>query len=98
MRATGSSGELRVGYQSAARLGAWHLEVTHTLAGLLFVVVAHVDAADWYWMHQHPLTLTLAFGRFRWEWPQASATIDGERMTIRVNGKPHISREAEVYA
>lgn len=93
MKAIGHGGELRVGYQCAATLGSWRLEVTPTLPSLQFVVEATINAVDRFWIAQKPLVLDLQFGRFHWIWEGIHPEVSEGNVLVRAFGKPIIVRE-----
>ena len=66
LRATGTSGVLRVGYQWAADLGAWIIEPQGMPA--VFVLRTNVERRHDYWYEQEPIDLALAFGTTEWVW------------------------------
>lgn len=93
MKACGTHGELRVGYQPAATLGEWSLDVVPAPPVRSFSVVAQVRATNAYWVLQRPITLVLCFGRFRWVWTEVTPAFENGRVSMRVTGKPEIVKE-----
>jgi len=81
MRAKGLSGELRVGYQRAATLGAWSLEPSPPNGA---IVTATIEDADEFWMDHEPKSLYLALGPSWWIWKHAE--LRGNQ--IHVTGTP----------
>ena len=96
VRASGIGGELRVGYQCAAVLGAWSLEATPTVPMLRFVITARIVTSNTYWLATRPLTLCLQFGRFRWAWEHVCPVVDGRQLQLTVTGKPQVSAEVQL--
>ena len=71
MRASGTYGELRVGYQRAARLGAWAIEIDPQRPGG-FAFSASISDEQTYWIAQGPpYDLALALGTAEWLWREA---------------------------
>jgi|TARA_Y100000310_G_scaffold98201_1_gene95926 hypothetical protein len=93
MRAIGVRGELRVGYQQAARLGEWRLETTRPPPGMSFDVEAAIRSTNSFWITQTPMTLDLQFGRFHWIWDDVRPALVNGSAAVRVFGKPRISKE-----
>ena len=85
----GHRGELRVGYQVAAELGKWKLDLEPTLPRQ-YAVVADVVATSDYWMAERPLALRLDVGADVWTWRQVEPVIDINRLTVTVAGVPAI--------
>lgn len=89
MKASGLSGELRVGYQPAAILGEWTAEITHGS-----VVEARVNRVDSFWITQSPISLVLHVGehqRFRWDGVQPQ--FSNGSLKIEVATRPRVVRE-----
>ena len=84
MRASGLSGELRYGYQCAARLGAWTIESCD--GGFRFA--APIAEAHEVWIVCRPLRLVLALGRAEWVWDDVDPAIDGATVTITLTHRP----------
>jgi hypothetical protein len=81
----GSSGRLQVGYQVAARLGAWTLTPVDPEAWSL---TAGVVDSDPYWLTQRPLELVLEVGRQHWHWRLEPTTVNATHVAGRVVGQP----------
>lgn len=92
MKACGTSGELKVGYQRAAVLGTWTLEASKAHP-MRFAVEAEVRETDSFWITQKPLTLILIFGRFRWQWYEVKVRLEDAQLTARVEGRPTLVKE-----
>ena len=95
MRATGSDGELRVGYQRAARLAGWRLELLPALPRR-FAFTATVAWADDYWRLQPRFDLIARIGCETWTWYAAVAgpVERGAVIAIELTARPHVTREA----
>ncbi len=79
MRASGSGGELRYGYQRAAVLGPWVIESEDRVG---FVFRAELVEEHPVWLGHRPLDLILALGPVEWTWRGVEpATTDG---TVRI--------------
>lgn len=88
MQLYGVSGELRVGYQQAALLGKWEMQVPTSLENVFEATLRQVDE---YWITQRPLILVLHINAKQWRW-----TLDGEidrsggKVRFAVKGKPQV--------
>lgn len=92
MRASGMSGELRTGYQCAARLGAWSLDLIPRLPRAFAFRAVVLEAHD-YWVRQVPLDLVLAVGRTEWIWREAVPTppTAGGALTLELRERPIVA-------
>lgn len=95
IRASGLSGELRVGYQRAMELGVWDVTVHYVrrrIAG--FTIEAQIVSEHAYWATQTPQDLMLRVGSIvEWRWP--SVTVHREnvkRVRIDVTERPTVSQ------
>lgn len=87
MNMRGPTGEIRYGYQVAAKLGSW--ELTPKTDDAMFFTATAV-AVDDYWITQEPLVLALRFSRSQWLWTGIVAIRDGRYIHTTVTGKPII--------
>ncbi len=87
MRASGLSGELRYGYETAARLGTWAIESD----GTAFRFSAVVTQAHELWALRRPLTLVLALGNFEWSWTGLDPAIAGARAEVVLTRRPDMT-------
>ena len=87
MRATGSGGVLRYGYQRAARLGPWVIASD----GAAFRFTAPLVDVDAYWLAQRPLHLVLALGQVEWIWEDVAPTVDGGTVTVLLTRRPDVA-------
>lgn len=94
MNANGPAGELRVGYQLAARLGRWSMEAHHALPAVRFAIRAPIMWRDVFWSTQRPMRVELFFGSFRWTWDNVTPTIADGSMSVVVEGKPRLIKDA----
>ena len=85
----GYRGELRVGYQVAAELGKWKLDLEPTLPRR-YAVAADVLATSDYWLSERPLMLRLDVGADVWTWQPVEPVVDGGKLTVAVTGVPAI--------
>ena len=86
MTIVGTGGEVRVGYQLAARLGPWTIEVPSPAAGR---VTAELQTVDPWWITQPGTELRLVTRNAEWVW----TTFDLIRPGVwRVRGAPAIAR------
>lgn len=88
MRFSGTSGNLYVGYQEAARLGAW----TITPAGRgSFSFEAEILSSRAYWMTQRPMKLVIGLGRVEWSWNDVQLDHDGQRVRVALHVLPMVA-------
>lgn len=90
---SGEAGSLRVGYQEAARLGAWQLELLPELPRR-YVLRARVRTVRPFWLAQDPKALALEIGRDIWRWALVDARIEGRELTVMLRGAPEVDRGA----
>jgi hypothetical protein len=84
MRAEGFGGELLVGgYQHAAYLGAWNLNVIEDRPDGWRITAALVGVND-YWITQRPMRVVLRLGGLEWSWDD----VDFDGSIIIVQGRP----------
>jgi hypothetical protein len=83
----GKGGELRAGYQCAAKLGAW---TARKDSGGNFVVDAQALEVNSHWIKYRPLELKLLIGRGRksWSWPDVQVSEPGGLLAIATKGEP----------
>jgi len=84
----GNTGELRAGYQCAAKLGPW--TARKNSAGY-FVVEGEALEVDSYWIAHRPLELRLFMGKSpaRWTWTNVDVQSNGNKLLLIVtNSKP----------
>lgn len=82
----GPSAEVRVGYETAARLGAW--ELVKDADG--FTLSAPVLERNGYWLDSgRCLDLCVTVGKSMWRWRDVA--LDGDNpVTVRGAGRPEI--------
>lgn len=80
LRFSGATGEIRCGYQVAARFGAWTYEHPS--------IEAQPGESSSFWLAQSPLDLYLDMGKVRWCWKGVELLEHGHIVRIRVDGKP----------
>lgn len=94
MRASGQHGELRVGYQQAAVLGAW--EITPSPApgppAPTFALRAQITHENQYWITQAPFSLALSLGPSEWVWHNVALRRDGTELQVDLHGSPQVVR------
>ena len=96
MRATGTSGEVRYGYQVALRLGSWVIEAERDRP--VFNFTASIADTDEVWAMHTPLDLVLALGPFEWIWRDIPVNIAGGKVTIELLRRPDIAQPRFVEA
>lgn len=92
VRITGTAGSLRVGYQRAADLGAWELELLPVLPRA-YRLSAQIRTVSDYWLGQTPLALVLEVGGQQWRWPDVTPQLSGawDRMTCALRQAPVVT-------
>lgn len=90
MRASGVSGELRVGHRLAARLGAWTIEPK----GRLFTLRACVASRDDFWFNERPIDVALNIGGAQWLWREQPVTVDGDDIVSTLTERPLVEQKA----
>lgn len=90
MRASGSSGELRHGYQVAARTGPW--VIARDEDERHFTFSARMLATDPVWLVQRPLDLVIVLGPLEWTWRNVAPTIDDDRLIVELTRRPDVAR------
>jgi hypothetical protein len=91
MHMKGPSGEIRCGYQIAARLGTWELAPKIVAGPDVLLFHAAVREADDFWLAQEPLQLALQVGRTLWVWEGVVPVRDGTTIHVDLQGKPQIA-------
>ena len=100
MRASGSSGVLRVGYQWAADLGPWEL-VPDPATRKAYVLRARITSLNSYWLDREPLDLVLTVSNVEWLWRGVTLARgpDGRDVSIVLREMPIVSeRVSAVHA
>lgn len=93
MRASGTSGELRHGYQRAARLGPWviaRIDDHRPGRQAAFVFSAAMVDAHEIWIARRPIDLVLALGQVEWIWHDVELSIAGVNLTISLTRRPDV--------
>lgn len=94
--ARGETGELRAGYQCAARLGRWSLTQDEAM-GDGWTVEGVVVALDRFWLrHGVALTLVLPFSHSAWEWPVHDVEQTEGGLRIHGSGRPTVTRRRSI--
>lgn len=93
MRASGTAGVLRVGYQVAADLGEWHMVLAPRLP-LTYAFRASVLSEHDYWITQEPLDLVVQIGTAEWLWRGVEVRREGDTVTIDLHERPIVSVRA----
>jgi hypothetical protein len=91
MRISGDGGRLRVGYQTAAKIGRWHLTRVRSTPEPAYEATAALMDVDAFWVGQQPLALELTVGNRSWNWsgidPRITRT---ESLAVTLEGGPSI--------
>lgn len=93
--ASGQSGELRTGYQVAAQLGPWAIDLAEVMLGDApgWTCSARIIKTDAYWLeHGEAFDLRLDVGRVQWRWRNVNVHLTGESVLIRGEAKPELVR------
>jgi len=94
VRVSGPAGEVRFGYQTAIRLGAWELVLEAKLprAYTFRAVVLHTHD---YWSTQTPLDLVVAVGTTEWVWQGVLPKLEmGDRLVVEIGERPQVRERA----
>jgi hypothetical protein len=84
-QARGVSGEVRLGYQTVARLGAWTLDGTGRIDS------TSTERNDFRLEQGGPFSVRLTVGAKVWAWREADLLdATGTRMVLRANGSPEV--------
>ena len=94
MRASGHSGELRVGYQRAAELGTWSIVLEPRLPRA-YTFTATVQSEHGFWNTQRPLDLVLAVGQTEWAWRNVEPCRTGDTITIELHERPEVCERSQ---
>lgn len=79
----GKSGEIRFGYQTAAKLGPWSMRWN----GSSYVLEAEPKEVNDFWIMRKPLSVRLTVGRSDvWSYPSVEL-LNKEKMTLLVTGE-----------
>lgn len=89
VRARGNAGALRVGYQTAARLGRWDLSIRQAVPRA-FRLTAEVASVHDYWVTQGPFDLVLALGRVAWVWRGVAADALAGQLVVDITERPAV--------
>lgn len=81
----GKGGELRAGYQCAAKLGAWAARKGSD--GYWHVDAQPLDV-NAHWIKYKPLDMTLVVGGRRWSWSGVDVLQPGGLLIITTKGEP----------
>lgn len=95
LRVSGTAGAVRVGYQVAAQLGAWRLELLPVVPKA-YRVEAQIRAVSEYWLAQTPLDLVLDMGTQQWTWRAITPAIGDARLTATIHGTPAVTPTTDV--
>ena len=79
----GKSGEIRYGYQTAAKLGRWSMKWN----GNAYVLNAKPETVNAFWLNRTPLSLRLKVGRDEWRYSGVELYNKGESLTLLVTGE-----------
>ena len=95
MRASGLSGELRVGYQQAARLGAWSIELEPRIPREC-TLRARVLSEHPYWITQQPLDVVVLLGnRVEWLWRDVQVARAEDGIVVTLSDRPIVDERRE---
>lgn len=96
VRLTGTEGTLRVGYQTAADLGAWELALLPVLPRA-YRCSAVVRGLSEYWLAQAPISLRLEIGGQTWTWTDVTPHLSADgvaRITLTLTRAPVVAQTA----
>lgn len=95
LRASGTAGEIRVGYQVAAHLGQWSLTLLQRVPRT-FQLRARITSTHDYWSRQQPQDLVLWLGLTAWRWNSVAMTLTGDSVVVDLIDRPMV--EAAIVA
>jgi hypothetical protein len=91
--ARGTSGVVRCGYQTAARLGSWRVvTVNATLGGPTSTLTARVSGQPSWWLTQRPLEVDLQLDTSVWTWPVQVVRVSEGTLTATLPGMPVVKQ------
>lgn len=90
MKITGTGGDIRVGYQRAARLGKWSITATGYQPQVSYTLEAALLDRDEYWFFESPHDVSLLIGERHWLWRNV-AVIGDTTITGELYGSPFIT-------
>ena len=90
MRIAGSGGRVRVGYQTAASVGAWTLTRTRVSPEPEYEAALDLYAIDAFWSQQRPMDVELSVGQRVWVWSRVHPNLDAESLAVTLTGGPSI--------
>lgn len=93
LRASGTAGEIRVGYQRAATLGAWSLTLLEKVPRTFEMRARVINTHD-YWFQQTPQDLVLWLGLTAWSWKSVEVWREGDELVAELQNRPTVSVEA----
>lgn len=93
MRASGPAGELRVGYQWAATLRGWVLDVVATRPRA-YRFTATVARQHDHWIDQGPKDLVVTVGTTEWRWPNVEVVRTGDVIEVELHDRPLVGERA----
>ncbi len=80
IRIAGLEGEIKCGYQIAAKLGKWEFVQP-------MLEAKPIDVSD-FWLSQKPLHLYLKIGKKTWRWHDVELIENGAIVRVKVKGNP----------
>jgi hypothetical protein len=89
LRARGDTGEVRSGYQTAARLGDWDLSFVQRVPRAYRL---RAQVLEWhpYWRTVEPHTLMLVLGRTAWVWRGVVLTQGEDFIEVELSARPEV--------
>ena len=93
VRVEGHTGALCVGYQVAATLGVWALELLPELPRR-YRFEAKVTAVSEHWLAQRPIDVVVDVGPKRWLWRGVEPSLAGATLTLTLQGMPQVTETA----
>lgn len=92
--ARGTAGELRVGYQRAARVVRWSVshDPEQPTASKTYTVDLQLDEPDPYWLyHADKFLLRLVVGKQEWRWNDVVVALGSDmQASVRLERKPEV--------
>lgn len=94
LSASGESGAVKHGYQTAAVLGRWTVTVAESRRR--FSLRAQAQSVSPYWIGERPLTLELKVGTDTWVWDGVVPAVSGPEVTVTLEVPPRVVRYGSV--
>lgn len=96
VKVSGPCGSVAHGYQVAAALGKWRLQLLPKLPRTYRITAKLDGPPSDFWLGERPLTIELHVAGTTWRWEGIEPTITDGTLMIDVTGLPQMERRAVV--